>query len=186
VRGDRRPRRRSAPRGRGGESTTRRRQRTKARRVEALDLAGLDVGPLRVGGESFDDAVQLAGLAQLRSDISPRRNSVRRVFFPSTRTASTSARYSFAVSPRCLTVRFTNTYRTSYGVVSSQLVDCFAPTSECRYPIRRTVRAGQELVAVRQAASRAKLRSGVGYARVACGGVTFETEGDVNGLRSQS
>ena len=108
--------RRSAPRGRGGESTTRRRQRTKAWRVEALDLAGLYVGPLRIGGKSFDDVVQLAGLVQLGSDISPRRNSVRRVFFPSKRTASTSARYSFAVSPRCLTIRFTNT-PTSYGAV---------------------------------------------------------------------
>ena len=40
--------------------------RTEARRREALDLAGLHVGSLRIGGESFDDAVQLAGLAQLR------------------------------------------------------------------------------------------------------------------------
>lgn len=42
-----------------------RRYRTEARRREALDLTGLDVGPLRIGGESLDDAVQLAGLAQL-------------------------------------------------------------------------------------------------------------------------
>ena len=42
-----------------------RRDRTEARRREALDLAGLDVGPLRIGGESLDDAVELAGLAQL-------------------------------------------------------------------------------------------------------------------------
>jgi hypothetical protein len=41
----------------------------------------------------------------------------------------------------------------------SQMMDCFAPTSERRNPIRRTVRAGQELVAVRQAPTRAKLRS---------------------------
>ena len=31
--------------------------RTEARRAEALDLAGLHVGPHRIGGESFDDAV---------------------------------------------------------------------------------------------------------------------------------
>ena len=33
--------------------------------AEALDIAGLDVGALRISGESLDDAVELAGLAQL-------------------------------------------------------------------------------------------------------------------------
>jgi hypothetical protein len=32
---------------------------------------------------------------------------------------------------------------------SSQIVECFAPTSGRRNPIRRTVRAGQELLEVR-------------------------------------
>jgi hypothetical protein len=41
----------------------------------------------------------------------------------------------------------------------SQTVDHFAPTSGRSDAIRRTVRAGQELVAVRQAPTRAKLRS---------------------------
>ncbi len=41
------------------------------------------------------------------SVTSPRRMSVRWVFFPSTRTDSTSERYTYSCSPLRLTVRFT-------------------------------------------------------------------------------
>ena len=41
------------------------RHRTKARRAETFELAGLELGPLRVGSESLDDAVELARLTQL-------------------------------------------------------------------------------------------------------------------------
>ena len=42
-----------------------RRYRTKARRAEALELTCLEISALGVSGQGPDDAVQLAGLAQL-------------------------------------------------------------------------------------------------------------------------
>jgi len=135
-----------------------RRYRTEARRAEALDLVGLYVGPLRVGGKSFDDAVELAGLAQLGhlAQVEQRPVGVlpidtdgldeRQVFLRGFATVLDRPFHEHAVILQCCRL---------------QMVDSFAPTSERRDPVWQTVRAGQELVAVRQAPTPAKLRAEV-------------------------
>ena len=65
---------------------------TEARRTLAGQLSSLELVPLCVGTERLDDAVELA---EARSSLtSPRRKSGRWVLRPSSRTASTSERYS--------------------------------------------------------------------------------------------